>query len=95
MKKSILIETLNMKKEVSLQEKTNMVNYVFDWLAKSLEEKHSIELRDFGTFELRLRPSRSAMNPKTGYMFHISQRFIPFFRAGKKVKMLINKQHSE
>ena len=52
-----------------------------------LEEGNQIELRGFGTFEIRLRKGRSAArNPKTGESLSVKPHYVAAFRAGKLLK---------
>mgnify|MGYP002521574132 CR=1 FL=1 len=54
---------------------------------KSLEDGNAIELRGFGTFELRLRKGReNARNPKTGEEVSVKPHYIAAFRAGQELK---------
>ena len=48
---------------------------------------NSIELRDFGVFELRARKAKiKARNPKTGETVIVPKHTVVTFRAGKRLK---------
>ncbi len=48
---------------------------------------NSIELRDFGVFELRVRKAKTkARNPKTGEVVTVPEHTVVAFRAGKRLK---------
>ena len=52
-----------------------------------LEEGSTIELRGFGTFEIRLRKGRAAArNPKTGEKLSVEPHYVAAFRAGQILK---------
>lgn len=52
-----------------------------------LEAGRTIELRNFGTFEARLRKGRaSARNPKTGKPVSVRPHYVAAFRAGQILK---------
>lgn len=54
---------------------------------KSLSNGSNIELRGFGTFELRLRKAKTnARNPKTGEAVKVDAHYIAAFRAGQELK---------
>ena len=54
---------------------------------ESLENGSSIELRGFGTFEVRLRKGRAAArNPKTGEKLSVEPHYVAAFRAGQVLK---------
>ncbi|MBR1640465.1 MAG: integration host factor subunit beta [Treponema sp.] len=70
------------KKEIS-----SVVDELMNQIRKNLEEGNIIELRGFGTFEVRLRKGRSkARNPKTGEMASSAPHYVAAFRAGKMLK---------
>jgi len=55
---------------------------------KKADEK--IELRGFGSFRVRERGARRGRNPKTGEPVNIPAKRVPYFKAGKELKELIN-----
>lgn len=53
----------------------------------SLIQQQNIELRGFGTFELRLRKGKSAArNPKTGEKVRVAPHYVAAFRSGRDLK---------
>lgn len=53
----------------------------------SLKNASTIELRGFGTFEVRLRKGRAAArNPKNGEKVDVPPHYVVTFRAGKELK---------
>ena len=53
----------------------------------ALKDGSTIELRGFGTFELRLRKERKkARNPKTGDSLSVPPHYIVAFRSGQELK---------
>ncbi|MBI4373552.1 MAG: HU family DNA-binding protein, partial [Deltaproteobacteria bacterium] len=63
---------------------------VFDMKMEALCKGDRIELRGFGTFEVRRRQPREGRNPKSGTKVMLGFRKTPFFKAGKELKELIN-----
>ena len=49
----------------------------------ALQAGESVELRGFGRFQLRHRPSRAGRNPRTGEPCQIPAKTVPTFTAGK------------
>jgi integration host factor subunit beta len=49
-----------------------------------------VELRGFGSFRVRGRGARRGRNPKTGEPVNIPAKRVPYFKAGKELKELIN-----
>ena len=65
---------------------------MFRSIVDALHRGEKIELRGFGSFRLRRRASRArSRNPKTGDKVDVPPKKVPYFRAGKELKDLINK----
>ena len=91
MTKSQLIESLVGKaSHVSQRDMETIVNTVFDSMTQALASGSRIELRGFGTFEVRVRKPRQGRNPKSGQKVTLGIRKVPFFKAGKELKEKIN-----
>ena len=50
-----------------------------------------IELRGFGSFRLRQREPRKGRNPKTGDKVDVPPKKVPYFKPGKELKDLLNR----
>ena len=68
------------------------VEAFFDSIIKSLRDGEKIELRGFGSFRLRSRGARVGRNPKTGEKVNVPAKRIPYFKPGKELKELINRE---
>ena len=63
---------------------------LFDELKTALQEDMTVELRGFGTFEIRTRKGRDkARNPKTGEVVPVKAHGVAIFRPGKELKTLV------
>ncbi len=49
-------------------------------------------LRGFGSFRLRKREPRKGRNPKTGDKVDVPPKKVPYFKPGKELKDLINRE---
>lgn len=67
-----------------------IVNTVFDSMTHSLMRGDRIEIRGFGSFEVRVRKPRLGRNPKTGKSVQVTTRRVPFFKVGKELKEKVN-----
>jgi integration host factor subunit beta len=67
-----------------------VVREIFESMKDALVAGDRIELRGFGTFEVRTRDPRNGRNPRTGEKLRLTKRKVPFFRAGKELKEIIN-----
>ncbi|MDR2535498.1 MAG: integration host factor subunit beta [Treponema sp.] len=64
-----------------------VIGCLLDDIKAALIENKIIELRGFGTFEVKVRKGREkARNPKTGEPVVVDSHGIAIFRAGKELK---------
>lgn len=91
MTKSQLVQQLiNQASHISQKDMSLIVDTVFESMIKALGDGDRIELRGFGTFEVRVREPRLGRNPKSGSKVSLGIRKVPFFKAGKELKEMIN-----
>lgn len=91
MTKSELIEQLVSKNQslpVKLVE--DSVKEILEQIMRTLEMGERIEVRGFGSFSLHFRQSRIGRNPKTGESVQLVSKYVPHFKAGKKLKESVN-----
>lgn len=67
-----------------------IVNTVFDRMTQALAGGERIEIRGFGSFHLRERKARVGRNPKSGDRVSVEDKKVPFFKAGKNLKKLVD-----
>ena len=69
-----------------------VVQKTFDYITDSLAEGESVELRNFGVFEIRLTKRRIGRNPKQpGSRYEIPERTIVKFRMGKAMGQKVSR----
>jgi len=68
------------------------VNVILDALTGTLSKGGRVEIRDFGSFDLKYRPPRTGRNPKTGEPLKIAAAKTVKFSAGKAFKDSVNKR---
>jgi integration host factor subunit beta len=85
--KSELVSVLN-EKLTYLQEKDVelALNCILGQMTKALVQGQHIEIRGFGSFELRQRPPRLGRNPKTGEAVNLPAKVAIHFKPGKEMK---------
>lgn len=85
---------------VQIAEQTNLtqnevarvIQMTLDSIADDLAEGNTIELRNFGVFEVRVRKSRKGRNPNSPEReIPIPERVVVKFRAGKELKHRVEK----
>ena len=62
----------------------------FSIISNHIEDKQSIELRNFGSFKIRKMPSRIGSNPQNRKKIYIPERFKLSFKVSKKILKKIN-----
>ncbi len=90
MTKADLIEEVSRAVETSRKDSEVIVETVFDSIVKSLRSGDKIEIRGFGSFRTRERKSRVGRNPKTGARVEVPAKKIPYFKASKELKDVVN-----
>ena len=90
MTKADLVDDVASAAELTKKDAERLVEIVFESIIQSLNEGGKIELRGFGSFRVRERGARRGRNPKTGEPVNIPAKRVPYFKAGKELKELIN-----
>jgi nucleoid DNA-binding protein len=67
-----------------------LVQHFLDEIASELARGNRLEFRDFGVFETRTRPARTAQNPRTLKKVKVPAKRRVVFRPGKMVKDRMN-----
>jgi integration host factor subunit beta len=80
--------------EINLTKKQTevIVNILFNSITEALSRGDKVELRGFGSFRIRNRNPREGRNPKTGDTVHIPAKKVPFFKAGKELRAMVDHQ---
>ena len=72
-----------------------IVDTVFGNIAEALHQGEKVELRGFGSFRLRRREPRRGRNPRTGDRVDVPPKRVPYFKPGKELKELINREPAQ
>ena len=92
MTKADLVDDVANAAELTKKDAERLVEIVFDSIIQSLNQGEKIELRGFGSFRLRKREPRKGRNPKTGDKVDVPPKRVPYFKPGKELKDLINRE---
>ena len=90
MTKAKLVEKVSDRIDLTKKETERIVNLVFGSIVDALSMGEKVELRGFGSFRVRNRESRDGRNPKTGTTVHIPAKKVPFFKAGKELREIVD-----
>lgn len=84
--KAQIIDNIYPKVKVSKRNIHKIANLFFRELKEGMLQDRVIELRGFGTFEIRDRKGRKARNPKTGATVMVKDHGVVSFRPGRELK---------
>jgi integration host factor subunit beta len=62
-----------------------IVNAVLERVSVALAQGERVELRGFGSFAVRERPSRAGRNPRTGAPVRVAAKRLAIFKAAKEL----------
>ena len=67
-----------------------VVNTVLDGIKDALSREDKVEIRGFGSFRIRYRRAKEGRNPKTGETVQVPPKKVPFFKAGKEMREMVD-----
>ena len=91
MTKSDLIQRIAEKLKMPTARAESIVNTVFGAMVDALTKGDRIEIRGFGTFEVRSYKGYEGRNPKTGNPVQVAPKKLPFFKIGKELHERLNR----
>ena len=86
MTKADLITKIAEKSELSKKDSEKALNAVIAAITDALTEGYKVQLTGFGTFEVRDKKEKEAINPRTKEKIIVPARKSPAFKAGKALK---------
>jgi len=90
MTKSELVSKLAERANLPQRVARIIVDTIFDGMKESLVRGERIEIRGFGSFEVRNYRGYAGRNPKKGDLVDVPPKKLPFFKVGKTLKQRIN-----
>lgn len=70
-----------------------IVSTIFEEVSIALARGDRVELRGFGAFSVKRRAARVARNPRTGASVSVEEKFVPFFKTGRELRIFLNSLH--
>lgn len=95
MTKSDLIEVVASRLHLPKGKAELIVNCIFESMEASLRQGERIEIRGFGSFEIRHYKSYEGRNPRTGDPVGVPPKRLPFFKVGKELKERVNESRKQ
>ncbi len=90
MNKSELIQSLSERNGITPELARSVVETTIDLMKQQLMNGGRIEIRGFGTFEMREYGGYKGRNPKTGESVAEKPKRTPFFKCGQDLKDMLN-----
>lgn len=92
MTKAELINVIAEKGDYSKKDAEKALTTVIDSITEALTKGDKVTLVGFGTFEVRDRAAKVAMNPVTKAPVDVPARKVPAFKAGSALKAAVDKK---
>jgi|TARA_B100000959_G_C14732059_1_gene521431 integration host factor subunit beta len=92
MRKVELIERVAAQSSLNRKEAVGAVEAVLSSIIESLATGEKVELRGFGSFRIRKKSARIGRNPRSGQRVDVPPKTVPYFRAGKALRELVDNE---
>lgn len=89
-KSELILKIAELNPHLYQRDAEMIVNAVFDAITDALANGDRVELRGFGAFSVKHRAARTGRNPRTGESVEVEEKFVPFFKTGKKLHERLN-----
>nr|MBO4518082.1 HU family DNA-binding protein [Clostridia bacterium] len=86
MNKNELVRAIANEAGITLKDAGVALDSVVAAITEGLKKGEKIQISGFGTFEIKSKPAREGVNPKTGAKIKIAASKIPAFKFGKAYK---------
>jgi integration host factor subunit beta len=90
MNKMDVIKFLSKDINIPIRKADEIVSKFFETMSDALLSGDRIEIRGFGSFEVREYSDYTGRNPKTGVEIVVLTKKLPFFKVGKDFKEKVN-----
>ncbi len=91
MTKSEVVEAMAAKSGLTKADSSRALEAFMDVVGETLKKGDKITLTGFGSYSVSRREAREGRNPKTGLPVKIAARNSVSFKAGSKLKEVVNK----
>lgn len=97
MTKKEIVKTISEECGLTQLQTKQIVQKTFEAIIDTLveDDRHRIELRNFGVFEVKKRAARKARNPRTGDRVDVPSKWVVTFKPGKEMEEKVLKLEAE
>lgn len=86
MNKNELVRAIANDAGITIKDANIALDSVVAAITEGLKKGEKIQISGFGTFEIKAKPAREGINPKTGAKIKIAASKVPTFKFGKAYK---------
>lgn len=90
MTRNELIDALALRRDLPRSTAEELVAVVLDEMIDQLAEGARVELRGFGTFQVRQYDGYTGRNPRTGDPIDVPAKRLPHFKPGKRLREVVD-----
>ena len=85
--KADIVDAIYARMSINRKDVQHVVDFFIDEIKAALVSHSAVELRGFGTFDVKIRKGREkARNPKTGEILSVDSHGIAVFKPGRELK---------
>ena len=88
--KADLVNGIAHRTGLTKNETESVVDTLFESIIDSLKTGKRIEIRGFGSFNIRHKNLRQARNPRTGEKVTVGPKNVPTFKISKEFKLAVS-----
>ena len=88
-KREALAQEIGDKFDLPKKKVVEILNYFVELVTKYLKQGKQVKLPGLGTFKVRQRKARTALNPKTGEKVEVPATKVPRFTPAKDLKQAV------
>ena len=90
MNMSQLIEELSERTGYHSHDTDRVVRIFFDSIKNAIAQKDKVEIRGFGSFNLKNYKGYKGRNPRSGEQVQVKSKKLPVFKTGKELRERVN-----
>lgn len=90
MTKADIVSIIASRTGLTKQETETVVDGFIEAVIEALKAGERIEIRGFGTYNVRKKNKRLARNPRTGEKVLIDEKYVPTFKISKEFKSAVS-----
>ena len=90
MNMSQLIEELSERTGYHPHDTDRVVRIFFDSIKNAISQKDKVEIRGFGSFNLKNYKGYNGRNPRSGEQVQVKSKKLPVFKTGKELRERVN-----